>query len=305
LQKGAVSLFTANLYGKALMEMQALMLALGRKEDADKMRVDYLAMQKLVNEIAWDGEWFVRYLDHDGTPLGSHINEYGKIYLNGQSWSVISGFASREKALRAMDSVNRLLNTKNGIKLSAPGFNGYDASRGGITTYPPGAKENGGIFVHTNPWAVIAEAMLGRGSRAYGYYRQISPAARNDRIEEFETEPYAYPQNILGDEHPQFGLARNSWLTGAASWAYQAGIQYILGIRPEYDGLRVDPCIPAEWREFEVRRQWRGAVYHIKVMNPKGVEKGVSSITLNAQPAQNPIPAQPPGTENVIVVEMG
>ncbi len=251
LKKGAESLFTANLYGKALMEMQALMTRLDKMAEAARLGEDYQAMQEKVNRIAWDGEWFVRYFDHDGSPLGSHTNEHGRIYLNGQSWPVISGFASSEHALKAMDSVYRLLNTRNGIKLSAPGFNGYDPAKGGITTYPPGAKENGGIFVHTNPWAVIAETMLGRGSRAYEYYSQISPAARNERIDEFESEPYAYPQNILSDEHPQFGLGRNAWLTGAASWAYQAGIQYILGVRPEYEGLRIDPCIPSEWKSFE------------------------------------------------------
>lgn len=304
LKKGAESLFTANLYGKALLEMQALMRFLGREDEVKRLGGDYLAMQKLVNDIAWDDEWFVRYFDFDGQSLGSSSNEYGRIYLNGQTWPVISGFASREKALQAMDSVDRLLNTRNGIKLSAPGFNGYDASRGGITTYPPGAKENGGIFVHTNPWAVIAETLLGRGSRAYEYYRQISPAARNDCIDEFESEPYAYPQNILSDEHPQFGLGRNAWLTGAASWAYQAGIQYILGVRPEYEGLRIDPCIPADWKSFKITRHWRGAVYHVKVENPNGVEKGVRLLTMNGKPVQNPIPLQPSGTFNEIIVEM-
>jgi len=141
------------------------------------------------------------------------------------------------------------------------------------TTYPPGAKENGGIFLHTNPWAIIAEAIVGRGDRAYEYYRQINPAAKNDRIDEYECEPYVYPQNILGDEHAQFGLARNSWLSGTASWMYQSGINIILGIRPTYEGLQIDPCIPKNWDGFQVTRQFREATYVIEVKNPNHVNK--------------------------------
>ena len=185
-----------------------------------------------------------------GRPVGSAQNEYGKLYLNAQSWPIISGFAAPQRARKAMDAVYQKLNTKYGIKLSWPGFNGYDAHYGGVTTYPPGAKENGGIFVHPNPWAVMAEALLGNGERAYQYYRQVNPAVRNEMIDIYECEPYVYAQNILSDEHPQFGLARNSWLSGSAAWNYLAATQYILGIHPEYDGLRVDPCIPAQWGRF-------------------------------------------------------
>ena len=135
-------------------------------------------------------------------------------------------------------AVNKHLNTKYGIKLSTPGYNGFDPKYGGVTTYPPGAKENGGIFLHPNPWAMIAETMLGNGDRAYEYYSQINPAEKNDIADLYEIEPYVYAQNILGDEHPQFGLGRNSWLSGTASWCYQAGVQWILGVRAEYRGLR-------------------------------------------------------------------
>jgi cellobiose phosphorylase len=175
------------------------------------------------------------------------------------------------------------LNTANGIKLSTPGYNGYDPTKGGITTYPPGAKENGGIFLHANPWVIIAEALTGNGQRAYEYYAQINPATKNDRIDEFECEPYVYPQNILGDEHPQFGLARNSWLTGTASWVYQAATQHILGLAATYDGLRIEPCIPPEWEGFSVTREFRGAIYEIEVRNPEHVSKGVRSVLVDGQ----------------------
>ena len=250
LPPGAESVFTANLYGKALLEFTGLLEYLGDFAAAQEYRSEYEAMHARVESAAWDGNWYARYFQADGTPLGSAKNTYGQIYLNGQSWPVISGFASPERARVAMDAVYEKLNTKYGIKLSAPGFNGYDPHFGGITTYPPGAKENGGIFLHPNPWAMIAEAILGNGERAYEYYSQINPVAKNDMIEVYECEPYAYAQNILGDEHPRFGMARNSWLSGTATWCYHAATQWILGIRPEYAGLRIDPCIPSSWNRL-------------------------------------------------------
>jgi cellobiose phosphorylase len=281
LATGAESLFSAHLYGRALIEFIALLDYLDRKAEADEWRVAHAEMKERVEEHAWDGEWYVMYFDHDGRPVGSHKNQYGQIHLNGQSWAVLSGFASQERARQAMDSVYKHLNTKFGIKLSTPGYNGFDPRYGGVTTYPPGAKENGGIFLHPNPWAMIAETMLGNGDCAYEYYAQINPAGKNDMIDLYESEPYVYPQNILGDEHPQFGLARNSWLSGTASWMYQTGTQWILGIRAEYDGLRVDPCIPSKWDGFKATRKYRGATYHITVNNPKHVCKGVENVTVN------------------------
>jgi cellobiose phosphorylase len=281
LATGAESLFSAHLYGRALNEFIALLDYLGKQGEANEWRKAHAEMKARVEEHAWDGKWYVMYFDADGTPIGSHRNQYGQIHLNGQSWAVLSGFASQERAGTAMDSVYQRLNTKYGIKLSTPGFDGYDRRYGGVTTYPPGAKENGGIFLHPNPWAMIAETMLGNGDRAYEYYAQINPAGKNDMIDLYESEPYVYPQNILGDEHPQFGLARNSWLSGTASWMYQTGTQWILGIRAEYEGLRVDPCIPSTWDGFKATRKYRGVTYHITVNNPKHVCKGVESVTVN------------------------
>ncbi|HLO17106.1 MAG TPA: glycosyl hydrolase family 65 protein [Anaerolineales bacterium] len=286
LATGAESLFSAHLYGCALNEFIALLDYLGKPEEADEWRKAYAEMKSCVEEHAWDGEWYVMYFDHDGTPVGSHKNQYGQIHLNGQSWAVLSGFASQERSHKAMDSVYKYLNTKYGIKLSTPGYNGFDPRYGGVTTYPPGAKENGGIFLHPNPWAMIAETMLGNGDRAFEYYSQINPAGKNDIIDLYESEPYVYPQNILGDEHPQFGLARNSWLSGTASWMYQTGTQWILGIRAEYDGLRVDPCIPSKWDSFKVSRKYRGVTYHITVNNPKHVCKGVEKVTVSGGQAK-------------------
>jgi cellobiose phosphorylase len=283
LKRGAESLFVANLYGKALLELIELFGQLGDEPQVQRYKRDYEHMRGRVNEHAWDGEWYVRYFDHDGSAIGTHKNPQGKIWTNGQSWPVISGFANSERAHKALESVNRHLNTKNGIKLSAPGFDGYDPNKGGVTTYPPGAKENGGIFLHANPWVMIAETLVGNGDRAFQYYMQINPAAKNEVMEEYELEPYVYAQNILGDEHQQFGLGRNSWLSGTASWCYQAATKHILGIRPSYTGLELDPCIPKAWDGFEVTRVFRGSTYKIKVKNPSRVSRGVKSLVVDGK----------------------
>jgi cellobiose phosphorylase len=263
-------------------------------------------MKATVNEHAWDGEWYVRYFTADGEPLGSSKNQYGKIFTNGQSWPVLSGFADKERANKALDSVTRHLNTDNGIKLSWPGYNGFDEALGGVSTYPPGAKENGGIFLHSNPWVMIAETMIGNGDRAFQYYQQINPATKNEEIDTYEIEPYVYAQNILGDEHPQFGLGRNSWLSGTSSWTYQAATQYILGIQPTHEGLRIDPCIPSHWDGFKVVREFRGATFEIEVKNPKGVCKGIACVTLNGERLDtNIVSIQEPGTRHQVTVKMG
>ncbi len=300
LRAGAESVFVANQYGLALREMISLAHHLDDAEMATQYTTWYEEMKQTVNEQAWDGAWYTRYFDADGSPIGSHTNTEGQIFTNGQSWPVMSGFAPPDRARMALDSVYERLNTSRGIKLSTPGYDGFDPDKGGVSTYPPGAKENGGIFLHSNPWVIIAETILGNGERAFEYYEQINPAARNEQIDEFECEPYVYPQNILGDEHPQFGLARNSWLSGTASWAYQAATQYILGIRPTHAGLMIDPCIPARWDSFGVTREFRNAVYQIEVQNPGHVCKGVRSVVVDGKEIEgNVIPAFADGGINL------
>ena len=281
LPEGAESIFIANLYGKALIEMIDIMEYIGDSESALKYKDYYESMKKIVNEKCWDGQWYIRYFDHNGNMLGSKENKHGKIYTNAQSWSILSGFAPPDRAKEALGSVNRLLNTSKGIKLSFPGYEKYDPVIGGITTFPPGAKENGGIFLHSNPWVIIAETITGNGNRAYEYYSQINPITKNNIIDEYECEPFVYPQNILSDEHPQFGLARNSWLSGTASWAYQAATKHILGIEATFYGLKIDPCIPDFWNGFTAVRKFRNAVYRIKVENPSHISKGVSKIIVD------------------------
>lgn len=306
LKGNAESLFNAHLYGRASLEMMDLLSYLGESAMASGLEADYCVMKQRVNQHAWDGEWYVRYFLANGEPLGSSKNADGRIFANAQSWAVLSGFADEERARKALDSVYRILNTGNGIKLSWPGFKKYDESVGGVSTYPPGAKENGGIFLHSNPWVMIAETMTGNGDRAFQYFQQINPSTKNDKIDTYEIEPYVYAQNILADEHPQFGLGRNSWLSGTASWSYQAATQFILGIRPEHGGLRIDPCIPKKWDGFTVQRKFRGATYAVSVQNPDNVSKGIRQVTLNgALIPDNIIPIQQPGSVNRVEVIMG
>jgi cellobiose phosphorylase len=299
------SMFNACLYGYALLEMIELCDHLGLEAEARQYREDHAAMAQTVNQC-WDGDWYIRYYREDGSPIGSKNNEKGSLFTNAQSWPVMAGFAPAERAARALDSVRERHQTRFGIMLSSPGYDEYDPAIGGVTTYPPGAKENGGIFLHSNPWVMIAETKLGRGDRAFEYYCQINPAKRLEDIELYEVEPYCYAQNILGKEHPQFGLGRNSWLSGTASWMYHAASKYILGIRPALDGLIIDPCIPSEWGEFKVTRKSRGASYQITVKNPNGVNRGVTKMTVDGEEVTvGTIAWKPTGTTCRIEVVLG
>lgn len=306
LPGNAESVLVANLYGKALLELIELFEYLGDQKAVKKYQGYYEDMKKSVNENTWDGEWWVRYFEDNGEPLGSNKNEKGKMFINAQSWPVISGFAPKDRAEKALNSLNKNMNTKYGIKVQWPSYNGFDWRKGGVTTYPPGAKENGGIFLHTNPWVMIAETILGNGDRAYQYYNQVNPAAKNDIIEIYELSPYVYAQNILGDEHPQFGLGRNCWLSGTSSWMYTAATKFMLGVMPMYNGLQINPCIPKNWDGFKVIRKFRGATYTITVKNPEHVNKGVKKLLVNGKQIDgNIIPLQTKDTTVEVVLGSG
>jgi N,N'-diacetylchitobiose phosphorylase len=219
-----------------------------------------------IAEHGWDGEWFLRGYVDSGKKLGSRESVGSTIFLNAQSWAVLSDAADKDRLIQAMDSVHKHLATEHGAVLNSPSYVDHDAEVGAITTFPGGLKENGGIFCHANTWPVVAEAMLGRGDKAYQLYRAFLPAAKNDGADLYSMEPYAYAQFIVGKDHPdKFGRARNSWLTGTATWAFVALSQYILGVRADYRGLIVDPQGPSGWPEFSVTRVYRGATYRIHV----------------------------------------
>jgi N,N'-diacetylchitobiose phosphorylase len=237
--------------------------------------------------------------------IGSKENDEGKIFLESNTWAVVSGAASPERGISCMNAVDEHLFSEHGIHLLWPAFSKPNDDIGFVGRVYKDVKENGAIFSHPNPWAIIAECKLGRGDRAMKFYDALLPCNQNDKIEAREAEPYSYCQFVMGRDHTAFGRARHPWLTGSAGWNYTAVTRWILGVRLEFDGLIVDPCIPAGWKEFHVTRRWRGATFAITVKNPSGVERGVTSITLNGEPVHGAMKPQTAGTVNEVMVTMG
>ena len=251
----------------------------------------------------WDGEWFRRAFDDFGNPLGSKDNQEGQIFIEPQGMCVMAGIGLEDgKARKALDAVNDYLVTPHGIVLQQPAFSQYYLHLGEISSYPPGYKENAGIFCHTNPWIMIAESMVGNGEQALDYYLRINPSAREKISEVHRSEPYVYAQMIAGKDAATHGEAKNSWLSGTAAYNYVAITQWILGIRPTYQGLQIAPMIPVGWPGFEVKRVFRGSTYKIKVTR-KGPGNPVSLRVDGAQIPGNVIP-EPGGDSAIIQVEV-
>ena len=222
----------------------------------------------------WDGEWYIRGITKSGRKIGTAADEEGKVHLESNSWAVCSGLADGEHARKAVEAIDKYLYGEWGIHLNAPSYSKPDDEIGFVTRVYRGIKENGAIFSHPNPWAWVAAAKLGMGDLAMRFYNSLCPARQNDRIEVRQSEPYTYCQFVMGRDHSAYGRARHPWLTGSAGWAYFAATHYILGIRPDYDGLVIDPCIPASWDGFEADRVFRGRKIHIRVTNPQHIQKG-------------------------------
>lgn len=292
------------LYGRDFIELCGRIDENTVAADAQK-HVD--AMIDAVKEYGWDGEWFLRAYDYYGKKVGSNENEEGKIFIESQGFCTMAGIGKEEgKVEQTLDSVKKWLDCEYGIVLQQPAFTKYYIEYGEISTYPAGYKENAGIFCHNNPWIMIGETVIGRGDRAFEYYRKIAPAYLEEISDLHRTEPYVYAQMIAGKDAYKPGEAKNSWLTGTAAWNYYAITQYILGIRPQYDALIVDPCIPKQWDGFQVTRMFRGVTYHIEVTNPDHVSKGVKSITLDGSAISgNRLPILNADSEHKVRVVMG
>ncbi len=277
---------------------------LAREEEAAWAREQLEELDANLQQHTWDGNWFVRAFREDGSVIGSRENEEGAIFLNPQSWAVISGAADDEQARSAMDSVHDHLATEYGIAICEPPFEETDYHVVRAVLFNSGMKENAGIFQHPQGWAVMAECMLGRGDRAYDYFRAYMPSAYNDRADLREVEPYVYAQSTHGKYSRRFGKSRCPWLSGTATWSYHAPTQYILGIRPDYDGLRIDPCLPSEWEDIRVTRLFRGKRFEITIHNgPKG--HGVKSLRLNGEPMEgNLLPIEECADKNTVEVEL-
>ena len=274
---------------------------LGRTEDVRRYETLMGHMKQVCQAQLWDGAWFLRGFTADGRPIGSHTASEGKVHLESNSWAVVSGAATRDEGLSCMDAVDEWLYTPYGLMLNAPSFTQPDDGIGFVTRVYPGIKENGAVFSHPNPWAWVAECRLGRGSRAMKLYDALLPENQNDIMEIRQAEPYSYCQFIMGRDHTSHGRARHPFMTGSAGWAYYAATRYMLGIRPGFDGLIVDPCIPADWEGFEAVRRWRGAVYEIRVENPDHVEKGVRRLAVDGCEVET-IPVFTCGTHSVRVI---
>ncbi|WP_321321417.1 GH36-type glycosyl hydrolase domain-containing protein [Labilibaculum sp.] len=289
------------VYGKEFIK---LCERIGNTIEADKAKVHVEAMTQTIKDHAWDGEWFLRAYDYYGKKVGSEENEEGKIFIESQGWCTMAEIGREEGLMeKALDSVKERLDTPFGIVLNNPAFTEYKIEYGEISTYPAGYKENAGIFCHNNPWIIIGETLLGRGDRAWEYFRKICPAYLEEISELHKVEPYVYCQMVAGKDAFKPGEGKNSWLTGTASWNFYAISQYILGIQPDYDGLKIDPCVPKEWKEYTVTRQFRGVSYEIKILNPDGKNKGVKSIEIDGTSVNgNMIPILKSGTHRITVI---
>jgi cellobiose phosphorylase len=303
----AESVMVAQMYVAACNEMVTLAKLAGKPEDSKHYLNLAKKMTETINTVAWDGAWYTRAFTDGEEPVGSKTCKEAKIYLEPQAWGVMSGVADETRGKKCMESVHKHLATEHGVLILDPPYSEFDHRIGSIGVYPPGLKENGAIFCHPNPWAMIAECILGHGDLAYQYYKAIQPAARSNIADLHKTEPYVYCQMIAGRAHKDFGEGKNSWLTGSASWNFVAASQWILGIRPDYDGLLIDPCIPKAWKGFQVKRLFRGATYYITVRNPDGVSKGIKSVTMDDKRLPtNLIPAdKTKGKEHHLEIIMG
>jgi len=311
----AESVFIAGLFVLAVREMAELTTGM-RTEDEVSLAARtsgeaYLNAAKrietAIGDAGWDGEWFRRAYDDFGHVLGSAENGEGRIFIEPQGICVMAGLGLEDgRALKALDSVAAHLATPHGIVLQQPAFTRYYLHLGEISSYPPGYKENAGVFCHANPWIMIAETMVGRGDMAHDYYLRINPSAREHLSDVHRCEPYVYAQMIAGRDAPNHGEAKNSWLTGAAAWNYVAITQWILGIRPTYDGLRISPVIPATWDGFTAARQYRRRALRITVHNPEHVCSGVVQMRIDGKHVEaDVIPPDLPEGDHIVEVWLG
>jgi len=303
----AESVMIAGLFVVYGQEYVALCKRTDRVEEALRAQSYVDSMVETVKKYAWDGDWFLRAFDFYGNKIGSRENEEGKIFIESNGWCTMAGIGKEEGLCeRALESVKDRLDCEYGIVLNNPAFTKYYIEYGEISSYPAGYKENAGIFCHNNPWIMIGETIIGRGKQAWEYYRKICPSYLEEISDLHKTEPYVYAQMVAGKDAFKPGEAKNSWLTGTASWNFYAISQYILGIRPDYDGLLIDPCIPDDWKGFTVTRKFRGAYYTISIENPYGVSKGIEKVFVNGVESNlNLIPVFEQGTKNFVRIIMG
>ncbi len=303
----AESVFIAGMFVKYGEEYAQLCELMGDTAEAERARKEVAIMYDAILKDGWDGEWFVRAYDAYSHKVGSKECEEGQIYIEPQGFCVLAGVGVKEGlAEKALNSVKEKLDTKYGVMILQPAYTRYHVELGEVSSYPPGYKENAGIFCHNNPWVSIAETVIGRGDRAFEIYKKTCPAYIEDISEVHRTEPYVYSQMVAGADAKFFGEAKNSWLTGTAAWTFVNVSQYILGVYPTHTGLSINPCVPKGFGDFELTRQFREGSYNIKVVNPDNVEKGIKSITVDGKPVDGCVIPYVKGKETYdVVVTMG
>ena len=300
----AESPFIAGMFAGVCPDYEVLCRLYGWTDEAEQVPGWHREMEQVILTHAWDGEWFLRAYDALGNKVGSNECDEGKIYIEPQGFIVMSGVGVKEGyAQKAMDSVFKHLVSKHGVAILTPPYTRYHLELGEISSYPPGYKENGGIFCHNNPWIVLALAKLGHGGQAFDIYRRTCPTWIEDQKLHY-TEPYVYSQMVAGPYAPNFGQAKNSWLTGTAAWTFYTISQAILGVKPDYDGLMIDPCLPKELTDLKLVRKFRGSTYNIHIVNKAGDEKGKLTLTVDGKPVDGSvIPAdKAPATHQVEAV---
>jgi len=279
---------------------------LGNKSEETWAQPLLSKLDENIQKYAWDGEWFLRGYRSDGFKFGSNESQEGQVFMNPQVWAIISGAANDEQKTIALLNMGERLATEYGIMLCDPPYTDTDYNIVRAALFNTGMKENGGIFMHTQGWAVIAEAMCGNGNGAYDYFRRYLPSAYNAKAEIRQIEPYVYCQSTHSKSSPRYGNSRVPWLSGSATWSFVAAAQYILGLQPVVEGLRIDPCIPSSWEGFEATRRFRNKELIIKVQNPEGVQKGVKKLRLNGKELEgNTVPVVLMEAKNVVEVILG
>ncbi|MDD3416517.1 MAG: glycosyl transferase [Lachnospiraceae bacterium] len=303
----AESIFIGGMFVKYGREYAELCELIGKAEEAKKALAEVEEMNKALLTDGWDGEWFVRAYDAYSNKVGSKECEEGQIFIEPQGFCVLAGVGVETgEAKKALDSVKERLDTKYGVMILQPAYTKYHVELGEVSSYPPGYKENAGIFCHNNPWVSIAETVIGRGDRAFEIYQKTCPAYTEEISEIHRTEPYVYAQMIAGADAKYHGEAKNSWLTGTAAWTFVNISQYILGLTTTHKGLCVNPCTPKGFGDFSLTRKFREGTYHIEVKNPSNVEKGIVSVVVDGKPVDgNIIPYEKGKAEYNVVVTMG
>ena len=300
----AESLMIAGLFVVTGKEYAALCRRIGKEEEATRAEKHVKEMEDAVKRDGWDGEWYLRAYDYYGRKIGSKENEEAKIFIESQGWCTMAGIGADEGMVsQSLDSVKKYLECEHGIVLNNPAFTKYIYEYGEISSYPEGYKENAGIFCHNNPWVIIGETLAGRGDDAWSHYRKILPSYVEEKYSTLhKVEPYVNCQMVAGKDAARPGEGKNSWLTGTAAWMWLTVSQYILGIKPDYDGLLIDPCVPVTALDYSVKRKFRDAEYRIRIRNPKGINRGVESVEVDGAPIEGNVIPYTPGSHEVIVI---